>query len=153
MPGVEVVRSGEGPVGATAIPAPGGGARIYCAFETTTNNDSSSALIYVEASLEVELTARSTINIQIVWDAPGEDFSKGWSLSPKLDPSKSFNMETTSRYAQAYTSALTRDPGTYTFTASAYATVLSMNVAQVFLVVIIGDNTEADCVEQAPAVG
>lgn len=126
------------------------GTAIYCdhVFLQT-----GSAISTGVCSITFDLAVRSTFNVQIVYEFTTEFGSARWYLPPNSGPTptqiiprpnNSIARSPGHGFTTALTTAATRDGGTWTVTATGSDT--SGGGGQVFLVVIVGSNTEDDCV-------
>lgn len=127
------------------------GTAIYCAHVFMS---SGSGLSTGTASITFDLAVRSTFNIQAVWEFVGPGGLGTWwldqetlTIPPPSDilprPSNSIARGGVG-YTTALTTAATRNGGSWTVTATGSDSL--GDGGQVYLVIIVGANTEDDCV-------
>jgi hypothetical protein len=129
------------------------GAQIYCA--RAVDSGLCGETMSLEASLPVTLSQRSTMAIHIVFSMEGggvtsweSGMQRLWHIDPPPEPSQEVAGPIAYAPAASIATAVTRDAGTHTIEASINGTVGgSGSVAfQIQILVIVGGNTEDDCV-------
>jgi hypothetical protein len=122
-----------------------GGSKIYCAtvYDNLSNGES------LSVDLDVPLTARSTVNIQIIWEMSTSIGDLAWEIDATTvnSPVPLYNF--LSPWHAGITTAVTRDA---TFNVEAFMNGYSGDGAssgpcRIDIVAIVGDNTEDDCVQ------